>query len=69
MFETSRLIIIPLTSDQLKKYTDFPHGLAFDLGLVPSTVINDIASIRVLEKNGFIINHKKHDGLIFKFEL
>jgi predicted acetyltransferase len=39
MIKTNRLIIIPLTGDQLKKYVDSPDELAGDLGLVPSTVL------------------------------
>ena len=39
MIETRRLIIKPLTGDQLKKYANFPNELADDLGLVPPSVL------------------------------
>lgn len=39
MIETNRLIIKPLTCDQIKKYADSPDELANDLGFVPSTVL------------------------------
>jgi [ribosomal protein S5]-alanine N-acetyltransferase len=39
MIETERLIIKPLTGDQLKKYIDSPDVLALDLGLIPSQVL------------------------------
>jgi [ribosomal protein S5]-alanine N-acetyltransferase len=39
MIETYRLIIMPLSGEQLKKYANSPDELATDLGLVPSQVL------------------------------
>ncbi len=62
MIETKRLIIKPLTSDELIKQVDSPDKLAEDLGLTPSqaliteetkgAIINDLlANITDLNKN------------------
>ena len=41
MIETKRLIIKPLSSDELKKHINLPNELAKDLGLIPSQVLID----------------------------
>jgi [ribosomal protein S5]-alanine N-acetyltransferase len=41
MIETKRLIIKPLTCDELKKYIDSPNELAEDLELIPSQTMID----------------------------
>jgi RimJ/RimL family protein N-acetyltransferase len=41
MIETKRLIIKPLSCDELKKHIHSPHELAKDLGLTPSQVLID----------------------------
>jgi RimJ/RimL family protein N-acetyltransferase len=41
MIETKRLIIKPLSCDELKKHINSPNELAKDLGLVPSQVLID----------------------------
>jgi len=41
MFETRRLIIKPLSHDELKKYIDSPSDLAKDLCLMPSKTLID----------------------------
>jgi len=41
MIETKRLIIKPLSSDELKKHINSPNELANDLGLIPSQILID----------------------------
>jgi len=41
MIETKRLIIKPLSCDELQKYINSPNELAKDLGLIPSQVLID----------------------------
>ena len=41
MIETKRLIIKPLSCDELKKHINSPNELAKDLGLIPSQVLFD----------------------------
>jgi [ribosomal protein S5]-alanine N-acetyltransferase len=41
MYETKRLIIKPLSCDELKKHINSPNELAKDLGLIPSQILID----------------------------
>ena len=41
MIETNRLILKPLSCDELKKHINSPNELAKDLGLIPSQVLID----------------------------
>jgi len=66
MIETARLLIKPLSAEQLKKYVDSADELAFEMGLKPSPVVMD-ENVKNAIRNDLLptIHDKNKDPLFY----